>query len=340
MSTVKHQDRLAKGLYWDRALKLVDGCTPVSVGCDHCWSMREAHMRSFSQNEKIKAQYCGLTDGDGKWNGRIRLVTKNLYLPLRVKKPTVWAVWNDLFHEDVPDEFLYKAFSMMEMAVKHTFLILTKRPERMKEFVLDYFAWESPDGDEGVEVSKNIWLGITAENQEQADKRIPVLLQIPAAVRFVSLEPLLGPIVLRKKAANEQEIIQATLMGLLDDYTRPVETGIDWVICGGESGPKARPLHPTWVQSLRDQCQAAEVPFFFKQWGEFADCTKKGTGRGTEIILAPDGEILGLGYNKCGGVDPDWEKKGGAWMYRTGKKVAGRLLDGKTWDEMPRLTAS
>jgi len=191
--------------------------------------------------------------------------------------------------------------------LRHTYLFLTKNPKRYKEF----------------EWPKNAWLGTSVENQAAADERIPLLLQAPAAVRFISAEPLLGPIVLRKKAVNDREIIQATLMGRLDEYSRPVERGIDWVVCGGESGSGARPCHPDWIRSLRDQCQAADVSFFFKQWGEWAE---DGPVSGKRYLAKPSGHLIGGdAIRECGDRA----------LYRVGKKKAGRILDGRTWDEMP-----
>jgi protein gp37 len=159
---------------------------------------------------------------------------------------------SDLFHEKIPLEFIQQVFDVMAQASRHTFQILTKRHERMLELANDLY-W-----------SPNVWMGVSVENQCWADRRIPALLDVPAAVRFLSVEPLLKPVDLR---------------AYLD--------GIDWVIVGGESGPRARPIDPDWVRNIRDQCVAARVPFFFKQWG----------GRTS--------------------------------------KSGGRILDERTWDEMP-----
>lgn len=243
--------RISKGMYWDRAWSLVRGCTKVSEGCRHCWAEQESHMRTFNPNEKIKAQYSGLTDGDGRFNGQIRLMENNLDLPLRVKKPTVWAVWNDLFHEDVTNDFIYRALRIIRDCERHTFLVLTKRPERMKQVIKKFQFLHS-----GFWPLPNVFLGVTAENQEQADKRIPILLQTPAAVRFVSVEPMLRPVSLAGFDGK-------TYRPWLDSVAWKVD--INWVICGSESGPKRRPAKIDWIRSLRDQCEAAEVPFFLKQ---------------------------------------------------------------------------
>jgi len=154
----------------------------------------------------------------------------------------------------------------------------------------------------------NVWLGVTAENQEMADKRIPILLQIPAAVRFVSVEPMLGPVDL------DSYLIVGT-----DHPGSIMRKGIDWVICGGETGPDARPVHPDWVRNLRDQCQASGVPFFFKQWGEYIHASQ-----------TPDNMT---NYDPEYFYDREWPPG----FARVGKKIAGRLLDGCEWNEMPKV---
>jgi len=234
------------------------------------------------------------------------MLRENLDLPLRVKKPTVWAVWNDLFHESVPDDFICDVFARVSFAKQHTFLILTKRPKSMLSFFNTYESvnWPLP----------NVFLGVTAENQEQADKRIPVLLQIPAAVRFVSVEPMLGTVdITRAMYGPDPEGMN--WFGFTDGIG--YEAGIQWVICGGESGPGARPMHPDWARSLRDQCQDAFVPFFFKQWGEYSP----------EF----DGKTKHTNCHSGAGMDEPCS------MYCVGKKKAGRLLDGREWNEMPRV---
>lgn len=285
-------NNISKGQYWDKSLTLVEGCTPVSPGCDHCWSAA------------LASRFNTFLTKDFKFTGQINIRPDRLDLPLKRKKPTAWAVWNDLFHEDVPFDFQLSVLVTMRDTPRHKYLILTKRPEVAKKFFeLLYrgqFASQEP--------LFNVWLGTTAENQEQADKRIPILLQIPAAVRFISMEPMLGPISLR---------------WLPQDYTIPGHyTEFDhlkkfnWVICGGESGPGARPMHPEWVRLVRNQCQDANVPFFFKQWGEYR------LGRKGE-----DGAIYTMHQHL--------EKYAPVAMYKVGKKAAGRLLDGQEYLELP-----
>lgn len=195
-------DRIDKGLYWDKPLTLVEGCTPVSPGCLNCWSATMTHRFDYEErggynDDEIlrprlttQFEYVNLGKsykGPVHFNGKIICREDRLDIPLKRKKPTVWAVWNDLFHEDVPFVFQASALVMMRDTPRHRFIILTKRPERAKYFFdLLYrgqFAASEP--------LFNVWFGVTAENQEMADQRIPILLQIPAAVRIVSVEPML-----------------------------------------------------------------------------------------------------------------------------------------------------
>jgi protein gp37 len=195
-------------------------------------------MRSRHPNEAVRRSNAGLTlphpeTSKPYFNGIVRMREDLLDLPLKTKKPTIWAIWTDLFHKDVPADVQQKAWEVMARCNRHTFLILTKRPNRMlmAASVLNDISL------------LNVWLGVTVENQETANGRIPLLLKTPAAKRFISVEPMLGEINFRMDS-------------------------LDWVICGGESGHGARPMHPDWARSLRDQCKSAGVPFWFKGWGK------------------------------------------------------------------------
>ena len=254
-------------------------------------------MRGKNPNEKIAERYGGgeCTTG-GKWNGEIRLATERVLTePLRVKKPQVWAVWNDLFHKDVPHGFIVSVFSYIEAAPWHTFLVLTKRPDRMLYHFRGGLSKKFP-------VLPNLWLGTTIEGPEALWRR-DALVDVPAALRFISFEPLLADV------------------GKVDF------TGIGWVIVGGESGPGARPMHPDWARSLREQCLTAQVPFFFKQWGEWAE-----DGFHFAHLSHRAMQTVRFKQEPRTGTDtPD-----NAFMVRVGKKAAGRLLDGREWNEFPK----
>lgn len=276
----------------------VTGCSPISEGCRNCYAERMS---------KRLAGRCGYPEDEPF---RVTLHSDRLDEPLKWKKPRKVFVCSmgDLFHEDVPHSAIQEVLYRVRMAKWHTFLILTKRPERMRAFFMQYYV-------QGF--IPNLWLGVTAENQARFDERVDILKQIPAAVHFVSIEPMLGPIVMRQKANDEREIIQATMMGVLDDYSRPVMHGIDWVICGGETGPGARPMHPDWARSLRDQCQAARTPFFFKSWGDWVSPSQM-PGE-TYRRIEDFGDGIGITDNPR----------------KVGKKAAGRLLDGQEWNQYP-----
>lgn len=207
----------------------VTGCSKVSSGCAHCYAERMAHRLQAMGVARYKAGF------------RVRTHPELLSVPLKWRRPRVVFVnsMSDLFHEEIPKSFIKDVFKVMNRCPQHTFQVLTKRSQRLVE-LSGNLRW-----------THNIWMGVTVENSEVID-RIQHLHQCDARVKFVSCEPLLGPI---------PELI-------LD--------GIDWVIVGGESGPNARPMKKSWAISIRDKCIKMEVPYFFKQWGGW---NKKATGR-------------------------------------------------------------
>lgn len=252
----------------------VTGCTRVSPGCDHCYAIRQSHRFSNSPGK-----FAGTTIKTAErvdWSGKVVCHYELLDLPLRWRQPRAIFVnsMSDLFHDAVPDEFIANVFRTMNMVNEHLYMVLTKRPVRMKMLLNSDRFWQmvfleygrSFQDDVLERYLGNVWLGVSAENQAMADQRIPHLLKTPAAVRFVSVEPMLGAVDLTKYLITEKLCDGHPAWECERDCYSPRP---DWVICGGESGPGARPMHPDWPRSLRDQCQAANVPLFFKQWGEY-----------------------------------------------------------------------
>jgi len=224
--------RRERGQYWDRAWSLTSGCTPISPGCAHCSAAAETHMRSRRCNPDG-----WLTTDTGVFNGIVRVNTESRTKPLFVRRPTVWVTLNDLFHEHVSDDQIKATFSVMDSCQQHTFFVLTKRSSRMRQWCnLRPVKDVVPPG-------RNLWLGVTCEDQRHADKRIPDLLGTPAAHRYLNIEPLLEPISLYLPAA----------------------VGIDLIIVGCEFGPKRRPCDPKWILSIVEQCKTAGVPCVVKQ---------------------------------------------------------------------------
>ena len=230
----------------------VTGCTPISEGCQNCYAKRMAN--------RLRGR-CGYPADDPF---RVTFHPDRLEQPLKWKKPRKIFVCSmgDLFHREVVAEgTIMKIFYTMMDAGQHQYLLLTKRPRHMR-LALDCFF-------DGSQPPENWWLGVTAENQKCADARIPVLLQIPAAVKFVSVEPMLGYVDL-ERLCYENGVCEIDALHGSHGVIRPhrgSNTSLDWVICGGETGPGARPMKKEWVYGLRDQCVNADVPFFFKKWG-------------------------------------------------------------------------
>lgn len=279
----------------------VTGCTPVSEACQNCYAKRMAN--------RLRGRF-GYPEDEPF---RVTLHPEKLDEPLKWKKPRRVFVCSmgDLFHEKVHPYDIMRIFNVMAQAKQHTFMVLTKRPENLLAFYErlrpgvtipgPYFSiCGKGQGYAGSppRLPDNIWIGVTAENQQRADERIPILLQIPAAVRFVSVEPMLGPV----------------------DLSYFINS-LDWVICGGETGPGARPMHPDWVRSIRDQCRDAGTPFFFKQWGDWAPIPTKDV----PVIGCADGGRFHDGPNPSRGLA----------MYRVGNKAAGNLIDGQEWRQYP-----
>jgi protein gp37 len=343
----------------------ITGCSVTSPGCTNCYAMRLAGTRL--QNHPSRA---GLTQ-DSKagpvWTGEVRLNEAWLDQPLRWGRPRMIFVCahGDLFHESVPDEWIDRVFAVIALATKHTFQVLTKRAARMRRYCtdpktpgrvraaaaalnerhptrLDRFAcWPLP----------NVWKGVSAEDQQRADERIPHLLATPAAVRWVSAEPLLGAINMTRIAPGEGGWLNSLIGTKEDGFSIPGERArIDWIVAGGESGPGARPMHPAWARALRDQCAEARVPFFFKQWGEWLPVHESGYASWSRAPGKPTAGARGLVSGYRPGRGPSG-LEGRAWpsiwpflmppdpgpiMIGIGKALAGRLLDGVEHNGMPQ----
>jgi len=250
----------------------VTGCTPISEGCEHCYAARMA---------KRLAGRCGYPQDDPFRPGTFH--ANRLNDPLKIKKSSMIFVCSmgDLFHEDVSELIIDEILDVIAACPQHVFIMLTKRPQNIEQKL---YASTPKCGCRhlgGGDYMPNVWLGVTAENQARANERIPILLSIPAAVRFVSVEPILGPVDLTTVIDRHTDHFTFGVSRESYLYTN-VLTGrqyfkggylphekLDWVICGGETGPGARPMHPDWARSLRDQCKAASVPFFFKSMGDW-----------------------------------------------------------------------
>lgn len=352
----------------------ITGCSVVSPGCTNCYAMKLAGTRL--QHHPSRAGLTVNSKAGPVWNGKVRLNREWLTQPLEWKKPRmVFAcAHGDLFHEDVPDDWILDVFTVMAIAQQHTFQVLTKRTDRMRELLSRreddlleeiYSNWYTFSGGAREVWSwplPNVWLGVSVEDQKRADERIPDLLATPAAIRWISAEPLLGSLDLRSNNGGTQWIggqrgcdgkhqhnghTGEVIHGVLHrsdpriqhhHHDEHCEPGLDWVVVGGESGKGARPMHPDWARSLRDQCEVAGVPFFFKQWGNWHQVYDRD-------VEDPD-------WRRCGTIQR--QNPRGRWMNLEGgtgfhgerviytspttKSHAGRLLDGTVHNAMPEVT--
>lgn len=308
----------------DETINPIVGCTKVSPACDNCYAEGMA--------KRLQAMgtrgYDGVVTDKGKWSGKLNFVWSELEKPMKWKKPKRIFVGSmaDLFHENVSDEWIDEIMVRVQFEKQHTFIFLTKRIERMKEYFSsrEFRGQNCKDG-----VVQNLWIGTTVENQEQANKRIPILLDTPASKRFVSIEPMLSEIKLTMLGYPEFEY-DSLFGGYMsvpkeDTYEyraqkRGKDVSLDWVIVGGESGHKARITNPAWVLSLKQQCEDAKVPFFFKQWGEFIE---------EKQMTDMPSQMKGKTYSLM--------SDGSTTFFRCGRKIAGKLLGGKLCQEFPTI---
>ncbi|HQS14963.1 phage Gp37/Gp68 family protein [Reyranella sp.] len=342
----------------DKVWNPVAGCSIVSPGCTNCYAMKMAHrIEGMNGTAGHAPHYAGLTmktKAGAVWTGKVATAPDSILMaPLRWRKPARVFVnsMSDLFHEGVADETIDRILAVMALCPQHTFQVLTKRAKRMREYfahplrlaTINGATWSLLGTPLGSKIEHggnwqtklplpNVWLGVSTEDQARADERIPHLLATPAAKRFISAEPLLGAIDLTAIPRTRSEGFMRPLDGRFNR--------LDWVIAGGESGPRARPMHPDWARDLRDQCAAAGIAYFFKQWGEWgpvdptrkAECHAIGTD-GAHYRMSdlawPDGARRG------DAIRADFNKLHPCTTYRVGKKAAGAELDGKLHREFP-----
>ncbi|MDR1660639.1 MAG: phage Gp37/Gp68 family protein [Desulfovibrio sp.] len=335
----------------DFTINPVVGCSHCSPGCDNCYAERFAARLVQHPNPAISGKYSAVVGADGKWNGKIYSDARDMKIPSakRVGPKRIFiGSMCDMFHPSLSwvarDHILYT----IGQHPAHTFIFLTKRAELMQE-AMSRPKYLTDDG----QPLPNLWLGVTVCNQQEANEKIPILLQTPAAKRGVCVEPMLGPVDLEAvsfthspgffgSALRWHHLPHCRRAELADGAVYP---HLDWVIAGGESGPGARPMHPNWVRSLRDQCQEAGVPFFFKGWGEYITVESIGrddryediplrlrsSGIDVKSILKKKGGYLKKGTKDWCEIAPGLRGQ----ACPVGKRRAGRLLDGREWNEAP-----
>jgi protein gp37 len=394
----------------------IAGCSLVSPGCTNCYAMRHA-----ARMERIlpsDSHYAGLTKPSKAgpvWTGRVNLAPEHIMTkPLTWRKPKRIFVnsMSDLFHESIPDAWIDRVFAVMALASWHQFLLLTKRQERMRAYcsdpqtpvriarlILDMAYAGHIKGDLAVRPLgnrqheddpefvvwplPNVWKGVSVEDQPRADERIPILLDTPARVRWISAEPILGPVDVRPWLSGSYECASQCGWRSGDAPSReychacgitseifeefcsacgaqdfghicphcestavqghPDTPCLDWIVAGGESGPGARPMHPDWARSLRDQCEAAGVPFLFKQWGEWIDFRQFGASswrNKTPQRAGYRGPCIGTFHGGEQYFSGPFQTlhRGSFILAKRGKRAAGRLLDGIQHDAFPEVT--
>lgn len=302
------------------------GCTKVGPGCDHCYAERDAHRFGTEWGAGQPRRFFG----DDHW-AKPRAWNVKAMKEQEENPNAQWRVFcasmADVFDNEVGDAHRSMLWKLVRETPFLTWLILTKRVGNVAKML-------PADWGDGY---PNVWLGITVVNQEEAERDIPKLLRIRARVRWLSMEPLLGPVRLHQVARSDTEDDRVYYDNVLTGFRAHKCGGsngpnkIDWVVVGGESGPRARPMHPDWARSLRDQCAAAGVPFLFKQWGEWVPRGPESLGY-PSVDGVPRFRMTDAGHNgQVLGAEGDND----VWMNRAGKKAAGRLLDGVQHDEYP-----
>ncbi|KSQ21588.2 hypothetical protein APB26_31875 [Pseudomonas aeruginosa] len=331
------------------------GCTRASPGCMHCYAeIQAARIITMDRGKNIpegRGSYDGLLAKGGQWNGTVAFVPEILDAPLRWKRQRKIFVnsMSDVFHESLDVSVIDKIFAVMALSYAtsnepHIFQILTKRSDIMLRYLKDPALMARIQGEAkvlrpGVELHlesmwplPNLWLGVSVESQAYTS-RITNLLDAPATVRWVSLEPLIGPInLLRVQDGAHTYNALSKREGI--GYRG---VGLDWVVVGGESGDLARPMHPHWAESLRQQCAQTNVPFLFKQWGSW--CPRGPASLGHPVVdRVPVMCVTELGAERAQTSEGDPGKD--VWMNRAGKKRSGRSLNGVIYDDYPLALAS
>jgi len=310
------------GITWaDSTFNPWMGCTKVSPGCDHCYAERDT--ARFKQVEWGPGAPRKRTS-EGNWKKPMQWEREHekFFAEHGHRRRVFCASLADVFDNEVDPQWRMDLFSLIAQTPNLDWLILTKR-------IGNVIPMCSGDGLMFDMIRERVWLGISVVNQAEADRDIPKLLAVPAAIRWLSMEPLLGPVHIGMYLSRTN----MPGFNIMPGFRDPLP-GIDWVVIGGESGKDARPMHPDWARNLRDQCQAAAVPFFFKQWGEWVPTEpkagedlggdmRKGIVRFVQVNREPDGRFL----------------KGDAIMRRVGKHVAGDLLDGVQHHAFPKVAA-
>jgi protein gp37 len=285
------------------------GCNPISPGCDGCYAAVSTPARTMKIIWGPKEERHRTSESNRKLPLRWEKAHEEFFAQHGCRRRVFCSSLSDVFDNAVPTFWRAELFATIRATPHLDWLLLTKRIGNVKSMV-----------DTEGELPENVWLGATIVNQEEADRDIPKLLAVPAAKRFLSMEPLLGPVDLtrvvypawKQTDENFPYVAYDTLRGHMigpDDVGLPK---VDWVIAGGESGPNARPMHPDWARSLRDQCQAAGVPFLFKQWGEWLPAMQDGNPAAVVLEINASNNPI-----------------------KVGKKAAGRLLDGVSHDGFP-----
>lgn len=321
----------------DTTENFVAGCSKASAACDNCYALGMSHR--LASIASAPARYEGTTRRGPQgleWTGEIAVDREAMIACFeryrRRRKPArvFLGSMTDLFHARVPVDFLFEMLDLIEGSPRHAWLLLTKRPSRMARVIT---AWMAERG--RAQPLPNLWTGATVESQRQADVRILALVSTPSVCRFISCEPLVGPLDLMWPESlypnGPPMCCGGHMCGCLGMPTEPpMLFDIHWVIAGGESGARARPSHPGWFRDLRDQCSQTRTAFLFKQFGEYGIAEPPFEREAWVCYLEPD---------EYGHAGPDFgmltEDRPHEWVARIGKKEAGRHLDGRTHDDLP-----